>query len=131
MHTPLEPRSNNRACQHVHASLSDRSAICVSINSDGFNTACVAGSDFAGTVISCGASLLADSKDTSGPDHLHTGDSAMGLAPGCLGSSALADADTLVSLAPGVALAAAAALPTVVVTAEAAFALAALRPGQR
>ncbi len=55
----------------------------------------------------------------------------MGLTPGCLGSSALAEAGTLTRLAPGVALAAAAALPTVAITAEAAFALAGFRRGQR
>lgn len=55
----------------------------------------------------------------------------MGLAPGCLGTSVVAEAATLVWVAPAVAVAAAAALPTVGVTAEAAFALAGLRPGMR
>ena len=55
----------------------------------------------------------------------------MGLASGCLGSSALAEAGMLTRLAPGVDAAAAAALPTVVITAEAAFTLAGLQFGQR
>ena len=89
------------------------------------------GSDLAGTVIKCCLSPQATSHARAGPEPLQAGDRAMGLAPGCLGSSALANAGTLVRLAPSVALAAASALPTVVLTAEAAFALAGLRQGQR